>query len=182
MDIDLEACVRGDKRAWDAFVERMAPVIAAAVRRTMSGAGPDPDEVDDAVQEVFVRLVRDDFRVVRRFDPGRASLTTWLSVVARSCAVDQLRRRRRRGRTTPLSENLPAPDPPAPVEGPAPPLDLLTARQRLVLHLLFDRDLGVPAAARLLGVDEQTVRSSKHKALSRLRAHFDRMDPAEAGG
>ena len=69
-----------------------------------------------------------------------------------------------------------------PPEGPAPPLDLLTARQRLVLHLLFDRDLGVPAAARLLGVDEQTVRSSKHKALSRLRAHFDRMDPAEAGG
>jgi DNA-directed RNA polymerase specialized sigma24 family protein len=41
-----------------------------------------------------------------------------------------------------------------------------------VLRLLFDEQKSVAEAARFLGVDEQTVRSAKHKALSRLREHF----------
>ena len=49
------------------------------------------------------------------------------------------------------------------------PWHLLTARQRLVLRMLFDQRMTVCRAAALLGVDEQTVRSTKHKALSRLR-------------
>ena len=63
----------------------------------------------------------------------------------------------------------PEPDEPAPL---AIPEGLLTPRQQLVLRLLFDRELEVPEAARLLGVDEQTIRSTKHKALAALRKHF----------
>ena len=57
------------------------------------------------------------------------------------------------------------------------PMHVLTARQRLVLRLLFDESRTVAEAARFLDVDEQTVRSTKHKALSRLRAE---MDPSSA--
>jgi RNA polymerase sigma-70 factor (ECF subfamily) len=51
-------------------------------------------------------------------------------------------------------------------------MHLLTDRQRLVLQMLFDDDLTVEQVARRMGVDEQTVRSTKHKALTRLREFY----------
>ena len=92
--------------------------------------------------------------------------------MARSTAVDALRRRRLRlvaleGPV--LDRPAPADEPPA---GPVIPPGLLTTRQALVLRLLFDEDWEVAEVARLLAVDEQTVRSTKHKALTALRRHF----------
>jgi RNA polymerase sigma-70 factor (ECF subfamily) len=165
MDVDLQACASGDKRAWDAFVDRYAGVIVAAVRRAAPSA---PEEVDDAVQDVFLRLVKDDCRLLRSFDPARASLPTWLTIVARSVARDRLRRRR--PPAVQLDGLAEVAAPPRPRDVPdLPALDVLTARQRLVLHLLYERDLEVADVARLLGVDAQTIRSTRHKALERLR-------------
>ncbi|MBL8674031.1 MAG: hypothetical protein JNL07_04020, partial [Rhodospirillales bacterium] len=48
----------------------------------------------------------------------------------------------------------------------------LTDRQALVLKLLYDRDMDVAEAAGFLKVDAQTVRSTHHKAMLRLREHF----------
>lgn len=64
-------------------------------------------------------------------------------------------------------------------ETPSIPLHLLSARQRLVLRMLFDEDMSVAEAAQVLGVDHQTIRSTKHKALSRLREHLT--NPASRG-
>jgi RNA polymerase sigma-70 factor (ECF subfamily) len=163
--------------AWAAFVDRYARVIHAAALRTLHMHAPDcpADDAQDVAQDVFVRLVRDDFRLLRTFDPSRAALTTWLTVVARSVAMDHARRKR-----LPTTELAQAGAPPAKVDSPADaasaglelPDGLLTARQKLVLHLLFDRQLSVKEAAGVLGVDAQTIRSTKHKAMQRLREHF----------
>ena len=171
MDVDLKACIDGDKEAWDAFVGHCAGVLLAAVGRTMrSRMGfVEQSDIEDAVQDVFVRLLKNDCRLLRSYDPARASLATWLTLVARSAAIDRLRRRN--PQATALEPDHPAPerqaDPSVSV-----PWHLLTPRQRLVLRLLFDEQRSVAEAARFLGVDEQTVRSAKHKALSRLREHF----------
>jgi RNA polymerase sigma-70 factor (ECF subfamily) len=50
------------------------------------------------------------------------------------------------------------------------PPDLLPARQALILKMLFEQDLPVEDVAKLLRIEAQTVRSLKHKALTRLRA------------
>ncbi len=52
------------------------------------------------------------------------------------------------------------------------PLQLLTGRQKLVLSLLFEDGMTIAEAAELVGVTDQTIRSTKHKALERLRKHF----------
>ncbi len=173
MDVDLEACIRGDKSAWDAFVDRWADIIHAAVQRAFQGGrgAAARAEVEDTVQDVFLRLVKDDCRLLRSYDANRASLSTWLTLVARSTAIDRLRRKR--------------PPPTVPLEAgdmlqgsgrarlhPEIPLHLLSARQRLVMTLLFDEQLSVAEAAGFIGVDEQTIRSTKHKALTRLREHL----------
>lgn len=168
---DLERLVSGDKRLWDRFVARYAAVIYAAVRRKLVSAGA-VDDTDDVVQDVFVRLCGRDFHLLRNYDPGRARLTTWLTVVSTSVSIDHLRRRK-----APSSGLDEVPEAVLAVEDKRVekikiPPDLLSGRQALVVEMLYQREMDVSEAARALGIDPQTVRSTHHKALTKLRAHF----------
>jgi RNA polymerase sigma-70 factor (ECF subfamily) len=171
-DDDLGPLLAGSKTAWNRFVARYAPVIFAGVRRKLVPAGRAED-AEDVAQDVFLRLCRRDFHLLRSYDPARARLTTWLTIVATSTAIDHLRRQK--APSQPL-ESVPearlAVDPPKePVKVTIPP-DLLSPRQALVVELLYRREMEVAEAAAFLGVEAQTVRSMHHKALTRLRAHF----------
>jgi len=164
-----ETLLRGEKAAWDAFVRRYGGLVVAAVR----GVAMAQPEVEDLTQEVFVRLCKDDFRLLRSYDPERASLSTWITIVARSTARDGLRRRR--AETVPLDavpEAQLAIDPVEPVEKLKLPEALLSPRQREILAMLYDREMDVAEIACALGIDPQTVRSAHHKAMVKLRAHF----------
>ncbi len=168
---ELSGLLAGDKAAWDSFVQRYARVIYAAVHRRLLPAGRGHD-VDDVVQEVFVKLCRRQYHLLRSYDPDRAKLTTWLTVIATSTSIDHLRRQ---SAPTAALDAVPeaalAVDP-KPFERIKIPPDLLSPRQALVLELLYQRELEVAEAAEILGVDPQTVRSTHHKALVKLRAHF----------
>ena len=175
--VDLDACLDGDGKAWDAFVSFAAPLILAAVRRTLAlyQASRDAGQVEDLAQDVFVRLVRNDFRLLGTYDASRASLSTWLTLVARSTTIDHLRRRK--PSTVPLDEAHPrlvAADagPDAATEELDLPPGLLSPRQHLIIQLLFSDGLSVTEAANALGVEPQTVRSTKHKAISKLRRFY----------
>jgi len=52
------------------------------------------------------------------------------------------------------------------------PEGLLSPRQKLILGLLYERDMEVGEIASHLGIDPQTVRSTHHKAMLKLRSHF----------
>ena len=165
----LDALVRGERGAWEAFVRRYAGLVVAAVR----GVAREPGDVEDLTQEVFLRLCKDDFRLLRSYDAARAGLSTWITIVARSTARDAMRRYR------PISvpiEAVPegrlAIDPVEPVRKLKLPEALLSPRQREILTMLYDREMEVFEVAAALGIDPQTVRSAHHKAMIKLRAHF----------
>ena len=166
--IDLGALVRGEKSSWDGFVRRFAGLILSAVRG-VAREGADPE---DLVQEVFARLCKDDFRLLKTYDPTRAGLSTWLTIVARSTARDAMRRRH--PLVTPLDavpEAVLAVED-RHVEPIRLPDELLSPRQKLILTMLYERDMEVGEIAQALGVDPQTVRSTHHKAMLKLRTHF----------
>jgi len=166
---ELDALARGEKGAWDAFVRRYAGLVVAAVR----GVARDSADIEDLTQEVFVRLCRDDFRLLRSYDPARAGLSTWLTIVARSTARDAMRRHR--PVVVPIEavpESRLAIDPVEPVRKLKLPEALLSPRQREILTMLYDREMEVAEIAVALGIDPQTVRSAHHKAMLKLRAHF----------
>lgn len=171
---DLAALIRGEKGAWDAFVRRYAALIMAAVR----GVAQDGGEAEDLAQEVFIRLCKDDFRLFKTYDPARAGLTTWLTIVARSTARDALRRRRIHGvNIDDVPEAALAVPAIEPVDRLTYPPELLSPRQREILAMLYDRDMDVAEIAGKLGIDAQTVRSMHHKAMLKLRAHFGVGEP-----
>lgn len=140
----------------------------------MQSRQADAQLIEDITQDVFLRLVRDDYRLLRGYDPARASLVTWLTIVARSCALDHLRRKPLPASSLDQDAHDRATYDPPIAEPLALPPGLLSERQRLVLCLLFEKDMTVPEAGAALGVDEQTIRSTKHKALTRLREHLGR--------
>jgi RNA polymerase sigma factor (sigma-70 family) len=168
-DAVSDALLNGDRAAWEAFVRRYGGLIVAAVR----GVAMIPADVEDLTQEVFVRLCKDDFRLLRTYDPARAGLSTWLTIVARSTARDALRRRR--AESVPIDavpEALLAVEPVEPVRKLKLPEALLSPRQQEILAMLYDREMDVAEVAQTLGIDPQTVRSAHHKAMVKLRAHF----------
>ena len=174
---DLALAWAKDKKAWDRFVENFAGLIhsvACRVIRLKTGRFSE-DDAKDAAQEVFLRLVKDDFRLFKTYNPEKASLSTWLTVAARSTTIDVLRRKARDARFEPLDEAIPDPKIAAdPLERPLDglPSGLLSERQRQVLGLLFEEDMDVDEAAAVLELKAQTVRSLKHQDLARLRAHY----------
>ena len=166
---ELDALARGDKGAWEAFVRRYTGLVAAAVR----GVAREAAEIEDLAQEVFLRLCKDDFRLLRSYDPARAGLSTWITIAARSTARDAMRRYR--PVLTPIEavpEGRLAVDPVEPIQKLKLPDALLSPRQREILTMLYDREMEVAEIAAALGIDPQTVRSAHHKAMVKLRAHF----------
>jgi RNA polymerase sigma factor (sigma-70 family) len=166
---DLDQLLRGERGAWEGFVRRYAGLVIAAVR----GVAREAAEIEDLTQEVFLRLCKDDFRLLRGYDPARAGLSTWITIVARSTARDAMRRHR------PVSvpiETVPeghlAVEPVEPVRKLKLPEALLSPRQREILTMLYDREMEVSEVAATLRIDPQTVRSAHHKAMIKLRAHF----------
>jgi RNA polymerase sigma factor (sigma-70 family) len=176
--IDLSALIRGEKPAGDGFVRRYAGLILSAVR----GVARDGNDIEDLVQEVFARLCKDEFRLLKAYDPARAGITTWLTIVARSTARDALRRRQ--PLVTPLDSVpealLGVED--RHVEPLKLPEELLSPRQKLVLSMIYDKDMDVAEIAVALGVDPQTVRSTHHKAMLKLRSHFAVEDGTRPAG
>lgn len=167
---DLAKLLAGDKQAWDDFVPYAGAIMRAVIRRMLASSGRE-EETSDLLQDAFARLVRDDFKLLQRYDPRRAALSTWLGVIATSVARDCLRKR-----APPTVELGEAPERILAVRDPAweearlaLPVDLLTPRQSLILKLLYEDDLDVDEVAAFLGIEPQTVRSQRHKALVRLR-------------
>jgi len=178
--LNLKKLVRGDRKTWNEFVDRFSPVIYAAVWKIFRTHLTDVNDcdVEDAVQGVFLRLIRDDFRLLKSYNPRRASPVTWLTIVTRSTAIDCLRRRK----LATVSLDAQGPDISAPRRptGTATvkiiPPGILSPRQELVLKLIFDRGMDAGEIAGLLGVSPQTIRSTRHKALVKLRKFFSSKD------
>ena len=164
--------LNGEVSAWDLFVELYSGAIFGAVANTLRRSGRNMDDSTDIAQDVYVRLCKNDLRLLKQYDSTRAGLKTWLGVIASSATIDHLRKLR--------GSNVPLDDLPEEVGSVEPethdpiriPDGLLSARQALVLQLLYDKDMDASEVAAMLGIDSQTVRSTHHKALVKLRKYF----------
>lgn len=173
---DVARLIRADAQAWREFVRAAAPLLRAIVRRALAPAGREAD-VPDVLQALFARLCREDFRLMRTFDPGRGRLSSWLGVLAARAAVDHLRVQRAAPAsldTVPEAEaeQLSPAEQVANADGLPLPAGVISPQQELILRLCYEDGLDVADIARLLRTEPQTVRSQRHKALERLRAHL----------
>lgn len=168
----VAALVRGEPGVWQSFLDEFSSAIYGAILNTLRKSGRGADDSNDIAQDVFVRLCKNDNRLLKQFDSTRAGLKTWLGVIASSATIDYLRKLKGIGvGLDEIPEDLTAVAPTLhePVNIPD---GLLSDRQALVLRLLYDKDMDAAEVAQLLNIDPQTVRSTHHKALVKLRRYF----------
>ncbi|MFI4874401.1 MAG: RNA polymerase sigma factor [Blastopirellula sp. JB062] len=90
----LDSCLTGEPCAWEALVDRFIGLVIHVVDHTARAKGVDitVEDREDLAADVFARLVRKDFRILRDFR-RKCSLATYLTVIARRVTIRQLHRR-----------------------------------------------------------------------------------------
>lgn len=181
----LSRIARGDQSAVRAFLDQYGGWIYALARRHVRKA----EDVDDAVQEVFVHL----WSNAHRFDPTRSSEMTFVTLLARRRLID----RRRRDDRAPAHESIPEeflgtePDASARIElreeseRANQALSQLDINQRQALQLSIYQGLTHEEIASRLDLPLGTVKTHLRRGLIRLRALLDEAAgrrPAPAGG
>ena len=80
--------------AWNDFVDRYLSLIYHAIHHTahLRSARLTPEDVEDIASEVLVQLITADYKALREFK-GTASLSTYLTVIARRICVHEITRR-----------------------------------------------------------------------------------------
>lgn len=90
----------------EAAISELYSRFGALVYRLSYQMLPSSGEVEDAVQEVFVRL----WKTAGRYDSSRAALSTWVVLLTRRYLVDRLRRIRARVKSNITLEEKWAPE------------------------------------------------------------------------
>jgi RNA polymerase sigma-70 factor (ECF subfamily) len=173
-------CIAGDDAARARLWSGYNGLVRAALRRRLTqltGNPPASEDVEDLTHDLFVRLMQDDCRALRRLRNARA-LGAWLVVVARNQAADHLRRTSREDRT---QEAFLREEPAAYVASPETrvhrdeqraqlreQLNQLGERDRLILDLYYQRGLRYADIASILGLNINTVATRLRRAKARL--------------
>lgn len=85
-DADLVALIaEQDQAALGELYQKFCGVQLALVSRILGGSG----DAEEVLQEVFLQV----WRQAGRYDASRSSVSNWLSLIARSRAIDRLRSR-----------------------------------------------------------------------------------------
>ena len=158
-----ERAQRGDHNAFSELVGRHDRRLRTLAGRLLR----NPERVDDALQEVYIKA----FRTIGRFR-GDANVGTWLYRITYNACVDELRRRQ----PVLVDDDF---DPPSAEPGPgehyaiasevAHMLGRLSPDLRATVVLVDGYGLDYADASRLLDVAPGTVASRLHRARRHLR-------------
>lgn len=180
-DVRLMLRVRDadDAAAFGELVERYQQRLVRVIHHLIGR----PDEADDLVQEVFLRV----YRTRRRYHP-KARFSTWIFTIANNLALNALRSRTRRP-VIPLSadsrpmgpqpfESVPAANSPAPSQQMQKQelaaivkaaLDTLNERQRMAVILNKFEGMNYAEIAEVMKLSTKAVKSLLSRARAALR-------------
>ena len=143
----------------------LSTVETERLRRLLAAKGLRGPDIDDAVQEVHLRVLRS--------APSGPGLVPWTTRVAINVAMDHHRRQRRaRGLGEELGRTSRAAAPDQDVAerlAVTAALAELAPEKRAVVSLHLLADLTIAETARQLAVPEGTVKSRLHRGLAELR-------------
>jgi RNA polymerase sigma-70 factor (ECF subfamily) len=167
----VQAFLRRDPSAAEVLYDRFAPRVFGLGIVMLSNAS----QAEDLVQDTFVKV----WRKASTFDASRGSLDTWVLLVARSLAIDLIRRRVLETRIMAAQQE--------PTEASASPgpeelaethdltdrarqaMNALTPGQRAALELAYFQGKTSTEVAELEGIPVGTAKTRIRTALVKLR-------------
>lgn len=165
----MQDVARGDERALAELRRRSLSRVQAVVSRVLR----NPADAEEVCSDLYLQV----WESAARYAPERGGVLPWLATLARSRALDQLRRNRRHMADAPFDER----DDNGFESGAATgdwaamrcirrAMGDLSQVQRRILGLAFDEELSHAGIARRMGLPLGTVKSHARRGLSALRA------------
>jgi len=149
------------------------------VYRTVFRYAASPQDAEDIMQETFIKA----FRGIARFQSNNnAGFSAWVNRISVHCAIEHLRRNKRR--RTPLTTSLatlpfePRTDNPPPektaqismtISRLRKALEILSPRQRVIFDLRHSQQQAIKEIAVSLKCSESTVKTQLSRAKAKLR-------------
>ena len=92
-DALIQVCINGEAAAWEEFMRRYHRLIAGVVfRTTQKWAESSPATIDDLIQEIYLKLCADDYRLLRAYHPKHPdAIYGYLKVIAANVVHDRLK-------------------------------------------------------------------------------------------
>jgi RNA polymerase sigma-70 factor, ECF subfamily len=165
----IERVQHGDQDAFAEIYDVVAPMVFTTVSRVLR----DPAMSEEVTQEVFVEV----WTHAARFDPEKASVSTWAVTIARRRAIDRVRKEQsQRNRVEHLAQRRPEV---APLTDEAAVTRMegerveraiaeLPPDQREIIELAFIEGLSHSTIAERLGLPLGTVKGRVRGGLQRL--------------
>ena len=160
----------GDRRAFDQIVARHGLLALRVARRLVS----DPAIAEDLAQESMIRA----WTGAARFDPSRATVSTWIYRIVTNLCIDHSRRIR----WEPAPDGFEMIDPALAADETLyaaqranaliAALRGLSARHRTAITLVYDEGLSGLETARVLGLSAKAVERLLARARTLLRARL----------
>lgn len=187
----LAGMLQGRERSWNDFHALYGLHIVSAIQRvrTRFPSLVSPDDVTEIHANLVFQLLKDDMRKLRMFDAPRGTrLEHWLSTVARNCAFDFLRQKRREPRLgwaadeTSRFDAIRDSSPDAfrivaakqETEMVREIVSGLSTRDQEFIALFYEQGLDPEETAQRLGVEVSTVYSKKHKIRARIEGLLEK--------
>jgi RNA polymerase sigma-70 factor, ECF subfamily len=161
-DVLLSRMAGGDQTALAELYDRFAGLVHGLALRIVR----DHAEAEDVVQEVFVQA----WRQAARYDASRGTPEAWICIMARTRALDRVRRRTAR-REDPAESAPPGSGTPRNEENLAvrQALQELSPDQRRALELAYYEGLTQAEIAERLGEPLGTIKTRIRTGMIRLR-------------
>lgn len=166
MDV-IERSQGGDERAFGELFEQYKNLVYKTAYLMLG----EPQEAEDALQEVFLRV----HRSLGAYQPAKGAFTTWLHRITVNHCLNQTRKRRLR--ILPIAQVHPGrmPSQPSPAQGlddkdaVAVAMRRLSGKLRAVVVLRYYWDMSYGEIAETLDIPLGTVKSRMNAALRALR-------------
>lgn len=91
----IQSCIRGNKGAWDEFLNRYSRLIYNYIYNIINTKGYvlTQANIEDLFQEIIYSLIKNNFKKLRSFKGlNRCSLASWLRQVTINFTIDYLRK------------------------------------------------------------------------------------------
>ncbi len=173
----IDRCLGREPGAWNDFVDRYVGLIYHVIQHVAQARSRvvAPADLEDIAAEVLLRIVDDDYEILRKYK-GASSLPTYLTVIARRTCVKEMVKRQREaelGHASAHRENVS--DASGEVEAIATAeevermLDELPEREAQVVRLYHLQFMNYREIGKRLGIPEASVGPILSKARKRLR-------------
>ncbi len=171
----LIRCASGESVAVAACIDRFGPLVWSLARRLMV----NPQEAEDAVQDVFIEI----WKNAARFDPTIASARAFVAMIARRRIIDRGRVEQRRIRGVVALDALYHEDIPRAIRDSSSTagtidddaahislaVEQLNTDQQTVIRMAIGQGWSHQEIAERTGVPLGTVKSNLRRGLARLR-------------